>query len=258
MMADSTVRRAALVTGGAIRLGQAIAVSLAAAGYDIALHYHSSTGPAEATAEEIQALGVDCVPFQHDLRDADSLPDFMRRVYARFPRLSVLVNSASGYESGTIQETTPDTFNTQIAVNLRAPFFLMQAFAATVQQGNIINIIDNKIGFNQYHYAAYLLSKKALADLTQMAALEFAPRIRVNGVAPGVVLPAESRPADYIAWRVRGIPLKRQGDPVHITQTIRYLLDNAFVTGQIIVVDGGENIDNTGQSAISFGQADQR
>jgi NAD(P)-dependent dehydrogenase (short-subunit alcohol dehydrogenase family) len=250
-------RPAALVTGGAVRLGKAIALDLAQSGYDIALHYNSSIKPAEKTAEAIERTGVACVAFRHDLQDASGLEELVRGVHREFPRLSVLINSASSYDSGKIQETTPATFDTQLAVNLRAPFFLMQAFAATVQRGNVVNIIDNKIGFNQYQYAAYLLSKKALVELTRMAALEYAPQVRVNGVAPGVVLPADSRSADYVAWRVQGIPVKQQGSPEHITQTIRFLLENNFMTGQIIVVDGGENIDNVGQNALSYGQTDQ-
>jgi NAD(P)-dependent dehydrogenase (short-subunit alcohol dehydrogenase family) len=250
-------RRAALITGGAIRLGRAIAVALAHAGYDIAVHYNSSAGPAEATAAEIRALGVNCRIYQHDLRDAAGLDRFVRRVATDFPQLSVLVNSASGYQSGRIAETSLDSFDSQFAVNLRAPFFLMQAFAAHVQRNgltdaNIINIADNKIGFNQFEYAAYLLTKKGLAELTRMAALEFAPEVRVNAVAPGVVLPAQSRSDEYIAWRVQAIPLQRQGETAHITGAILSLLDNQFVTGQVWVVDGGESIANAGRNATQF------
>jgi len=249
---DPTARQAALVTGGAVRLGRAIALALARQGFDIALHYHSSQAAAERTRAEIEQLGVACQIFQQDLARADRLAGLLASVRERFPGLTVLVNSASGYGQAAIRETTPELFDAQLAVNLRAPFFLTQAFARPGQRGNVINILDNKIGFNQYQYAAYLLAKKSLAEFTRMAALEFAPDIRVNGVAPGVVLPAKSRTQAYIDWRVQGIPLKMQGDTAHITRTISYILENDFVTGQIFVVDGGESVAHVGQNAADY------
>lgn len=244
--------QAALVTGGAVRLGKAIALALATAGFDIALHYNASAAPAETTREEIEALGVRCAIFGQNLAETAQLTSFMEQVVTTFPHLTVLVNSASTYESATIEQTTPDLWEAQFAVNLRAPFFLTQAFAAQCGQGNVINIIDNKIGFNQYHYAAYLLAKKGLMEFTKMAAVELAPHIRVNGVAPGVVLPAASRKPEYVAWRVQGIPLQRQGGPEHITQAILAILHNSFLTGQILVVDGGESLAHVGQNATTF------
>lgn len=246
---------AALITGGAIRLGRAIALDLARAGYDIALHYNRSAEAALSTREEILAQGVQCELFPQDLALADQLGEWMARVKAAMPGLDTLVNSASGYVQADIAATTPEDFDALFAVNLKAPLFASQAFAAQVGQGNIINIIDNKVGFNQYRYAAYLLSKKALAEFTRMAALEFAPNIRVNGVAPGVILPAGSRSQEYLDWRVQAIPLQRQGYPAHITQTILHLLTNDFINGQILTVDGAENIAHTGRNAGEFDQS---
>lgn len=244
----------ALVTGGAVRLGKAIAIALAAAGYDIALHYNSSVAPAAVTAKEIRTLGVRCELFQYDLSDAGEFRPFIKSIQSQFPAFNVLANSASGYTQATIADSTIDDFDKQFAVNLRAPFFLSQAFAATVEYGNIINIIDNKIGFHQFKYAAYLLSKKALAEFTHMAALEFAPRIRVNGVAPGVVMPMSSRSEEYIKWRISAIPVGQQGSAKNITSAMLHLLENDFINGQIITVDGGENILHTGQNAGDFDQ----
>jgi NAD(P)-dependent dehydrogenase (short-subunit alcohol dehydrogenase family) len=251
---SGAARPAALVTGSAVRLGRAIAIALAQNGYDIALHYRSSADQAETTAAEIRALGASCVAFQADLADAESIPTLLSEVTATFPDLDLLVNSASAYTQATIADTTPEIFDTQFGVNLRAPFFLTQAFARTVERGQVINIIDNKISFNQFEYAAYLLAKKGLVELTKMAALEFAPAIRVNGVAPGVVLPASSRSEEYVQWRIQGIPLRMQGDVAHITGAILSLLDNPFITGQILVVDGGESLTNVGQNAAQFDQ----
>jgi pteridine reductase len=243
---------AALVTGSAIRLGKAIAMALATVGFDIALHYNASREKAEKTRTEILALGVQCELFQQDLTQAGELSDFLGKVRDKLPHLSVLVNSASAYDSGKIQDTSVELFEQQFALNLRAPFFLSQAFAQQVKRGQIINICDNKIAFNQYEYAAYLLSKKALAELTRMAALEFAPQIRVNGICPGVVMPLSSRSQEYINWRLEGIPLKRQGTTDNITQAIISLLDNTFINGQVLFVDGGESITHIGRNATQY------
>lgn len=243
---------AALVTGGAIRLGRAIALALASAGYDIALHYGRSADAAEISAAEIRALGVACHLLNHDLADVDGLADLVARAKTALPHLGILVNSASAYTQATLATTTPAIFDQQFAVNLRAPFFLTQAFAQQLGAGHVINIIDNKIAFHQYQYAAYLLAKQALAEFTRMAALELAPAIQVNGVAPGVVLPATTRSPEYVAWRIQGIPLQRQGSTNDITGTILFLLNSPFITGQILIVDGGEGLTGVGQNAAQF------
>lgn len=247
-------KQSALITGSAIRLGKHIALALAEQNYDIAIHCNSSLDEAEKTAEEIRSIGRKCAIFQYDLQDADGMKKLMKRVLSLFPKLDVLVNSASAYTQANIADTTPAIFDHQFNLNIRAPFFMTQAFAKVVGEGNVINIIDNKVGFNQYQYAAYLLAKKSLEDFTKMAALEFAPKIRVNGVAPGVVLPASSRSKEYIEWRKKSIPLRRQGSTDHITQAIISLLDNDFISGQVLVVDGAENIDHIGRNASAYDQ----
>ena len=251
-MPAMTERHAALVTGGAVRLGRAIAVSLAEAGYDIALHYNTSEAEAHAAAVEIRDRGVSCELFRCDLGDTAGLERLIANARATFGNLDVLINSASTYESGTISETTEELLDRMWAVNYKAPFFLMKAFRERVEDGSIVNVLDNKIAFNQYHYAAYLASKKALAELTKMAALEFAPRIRVNAVAPGVILPAAIRTPEYLQWRRLGIPVSEAGHPRHVCEAIRYLLTNRFLTGQILFVDGGEAIDVVGRNATTF------
>lgn len=242
----------ALVTGSAIRLGKAIAIALAKAGFDIALHYNRSQSNAEATQADIRALDVNCEIFQQDLSQAEALDHFLAQVHGTMANLTVLVNSASAYDSGDIQATDVEMFDRQFGLNLRAPFFLSRAFAQRVKQGNIINICDNKIAFNQYEYAAYLLSKKALAEFTKLAALEFAPNLRVNGVCPGVVMPTDSRSTEYLNWRIQGIPLQKQGQTNNITQAILSLIDNEFMTGQILFVDGGESIATIGRNATQY------
>ncbi|HAC66365.1 MAG TPA: short-chain dehydrogenase [Cyanothece sp. UBA12306] len=242
----------ALVTGGAIRLGRAFALGLAELGYNVAIHFHESQLAAEATIAEIRRLGVECEGFQANFTQETDFESIITAVGDRFPDFNLLVNSASVYDAAPIAQTTAALFDKQFAVNLRAPFFLSQAFAKLCQSGNIINIIDNKIAFNQYHYCAYLLSKKSLAQLTKLAAIELAPQIRVNGIAPGVTLPLAQRTQEYIAWRVQGIPLQRQGKIDYLLQAMKYILENEFVTGQILTIDGGESLTNIGKNSENY------
>lgn len=245
-------RPAALVTGGAVRLGRAFALGLAERGYDLIVHYNRSAEAAARTAEDVRALGVECACMRLDLRDAAAIDRFMAHARAEFPRLQLLVNSASVYEPASIRETTPALLAEQLAVNLQAPFLLTRAFAARVEAGQILNVLDNKIGFHQFHYAAYLLAKKSLAELTKLAAMEFAPRLRVNAVAPGVVLPASERSADYLEWRRQAIPLQRQGEPEQVVAAALSLIANEFVTGQVLTVDGGENLATLGRNRAAW------
>ncbi len=250
-MTDTAQRPAALVTGAATRLGLAFAQALAEQGYDIALHYHRSVAQAEAAAADIRSMGVDCYLFPFDLARADA-GQLVSQVIEQLPALKVLVNCASAYGAATIADTEHALLHTQFAVNFFAPLALSRTFYNSVSQGNIINILDNKIAFQQNNYAAYLLSKKALAELTCLAAVEFAPRVRVNGIAPGVVLPGSTRSDDYIQWRVQGIPLRRQGEVADLVQAMTYLLENEFVTGQILFVDGGERLNQRGLNAEDY------
>ena len=212
-MSAVTERKAALVTGGAVRLGRAIALSLAAAGFDIALHYNRSEAQARTAAADIRDRGVRCELFQHDLCQIHHLDSMIASVASKFPGFNVLVNSASAYQAGAISDTTPEQLDRLWEVNFKAPFFLMKEFCNGIDRGSVVNILDNKIAFNQYHYAAYLISKKALADVTKMAALEFAPRIRLNAIAPGVVLPASIRSANTCGGAIRAFRCPTQGTP---------------------------------------------
>ncbi|WP_339935663.1 SDR family NAD(P)-dependent oxidoreductase [Vreelandella glaciei] len=244
-------QQAALVTGGATRLGRYFSEALADAGYDIALHVNRSREEAEEVASGIRAKGRECEIFHCDFLN-DDLNVLLQSAKQRFPGLSLLLNSASAYEPAPIAGTDLAMLEAQFRVNMFTPLLLTRHFAEVVQEGQVINIIDNKVAYHQYPYAAYLLSKKSLAEMTHMAALEFAPRIRINGLAPGVVLPASQRTSDYVQWRIEGIPLKRQGDPAHLVQALHYLLNNAFVAGQILFVDGGESINIEGRHSENY------
>ena len=255
-------RPAALITGGAIRLGLAFSRYLASIGYNIALHYNGSAKEASSAKETIEKLGVSCTLFQADLTSVDPT-SLISEVVDKYPNTSVLVNSASVYDAASIANTNFEILKRQFTVNIFAPFMLTKAFAEFCSEnadikGQVINILDNKIAFQQFSYAAYLLSKKSLADFTRIAAIEYAPNIRINAIAPGVILPGDQRTSDYLAWRVEGIPLKTQGEVEHLIKAMQYIINNDFITGQILVVDGGEGINHQGQNAEQFdGESDQ-
>lgn len=242
-------RKAALVTGGAIRVGLHFGETLASLGYDVAIHYNSSVDHAEAAVKKIRAKGVECQAFQFDFLSSEDPSRLVNDVLKVFPRLNVLVNCASIYNAAPIAETSMEMLKTEFQVNFFTPYLLSGSFARNVETGNIINVLDNKIAFQQFQYGAYLSAKKALAELTRMAAMEFAPRIRVNGIAPGVIMPGVSRSDAYIAWRVQGIPLKRQGEVEELGKALKYILDNEYITGQHLYVDGGESLFHIGQNA---------
>ena len=157
---------------------------------------------------------MECEVLEADLAQPESAERLIRSAHERFPALRVLVNNAARYDQMNLRDTSAATFDAVMAVNLRAPLLLIQAFARTVASGDIINIVDNKIAFNQHAYGAYLLAKRALADLTRLAALELAPAIKVNAIAPGVVLPNEARSAEYPEMARRGDPHRYAGQPL--------------------------------------------
>jgi len=183
-------KQAVLITGAAKRVGREIALHLAARGFDIALHYHTSQAEAEQTAAEIRVLGADCALFQADLAELEKLPGLMAAVHARFPQLAHLVNNASVFEQAGLLESDASLMARTFAVNFYAPVLLTQELARmTTGPASVTNLLDAKVDATQHRYFFYLLSKKTLRDFTHMAAAELAPRVHVHGIYPGKVLP---------------------------------------------------------------------
>ena len=238
----STSKGAALVTGGAKRIGAAISLALARNGYDVALHYLSSVEAAERIADEIEGLGRRCRLFRCDLNDHRETANLVARVREHYSSLDVLVNNASIFERGTLADTGQDLLERHFNINFKAPFFLSQTFADGCARGHIINILDTRVSRSDPHHAAYTLSKKALLELTRIAARELGPAIRVNGVSPGMILPPPGGVVDELERRSAGLPLKRIGDTDNVVAAVLFLLDNPFVTGECIYVDGGEHL----------------
>jgi len=246
-MKPAHARPVALVTGGARRIGAAIARTLHAAGYDLALHCHRSAAEAEALAAglERQRAGSTCV-LAADLADPAAPSTLVDAVLDRYGRLDALVNNASAFFPTPVGEATPAQWDTLFAANARAPFFLAQAAAPALREarGGIVNLVDIYAERPLADHPIYCMTKAALAAMTRALALDLAPAVRVNGVAPGAVLwPGEGKPAAEQQALLGRTPLARAGTPGDVAETVRWLLRDApFVTGQIIAVDGGRTL----------------
>ncbi len=231
----------ALVTGSARRLGRAMALRLASMGYDIALHYHT-TGPG-SVVEEIRAKGVRCEPIESDLSDRGATKDLLARAERALPGIEILINNASVFERSPIRDTPDELLDRHLEINLRAPYVLSREFARLRERGQIINMIDANALKNASAYGAYMLSKKGLLGLTAMAAREFAPGIRVNGIAPGIILPPPGQEEAYIEEAARKrVPLGRHGHVEDILRAMEFLITNDYITGQVLFIDGGEHL----------------
>ena len=235
--------RTALVTGGAKRLGRLMSLALAEDGWDIALHCNRSRAEAEIVCEEIRNLGRRSTLHTANLREDTEITRLVPEVAEAHPNLTLLVNNASTFDPGTLTETDFELFHSQFGINFKAPFFLSRDFRNHVQRGHIVNLLDTRITSHRKHqHAAYTLAKKTLAALTTMAAVEFAPEIRVNGIALGPVIAPPDESSDYLERSAQRTPLLRPGSPEPVIATLRFLLGNEHLTGQIIFCDGGENL----------------
>jgi pteridine reductase len=231
-----------LVTGGAKRIGGAICLSLASMGYKIALHYNTSGLEAKNTAAAIRRKGGTCELFSCDLSDEQQTIALIPSVLKKFSKLSVLINNASIFEPATIKSSNLISLNKHFAVNFKAPYILTTQFAKKCRKGHILNILDTHITGNKTTHANYLLSKKTLGELTKLSAVELAPHIRVNGISPGLIFPPAKAAPGYLEKRAKGIPLRKKGHINQIIQSIEFLLNNPYLTGQIIYNDGGEHL----------------
>ncbi|MDP8243773.1 MAG: SDR family oxidoreductase [Candidatus Hinthialibacter antarcticus] len=232
----------ALITGGSRRIGREIALTLARQGWRIALHYNHSCNDAEQLASEIQKNGGECELFCADLSEVKSATALITETFERCPDCNVLINNASIFERAPLLETDEDFFDRHFNINFKTPFFLTRDFARRCKQGSVINLLDTKITQKFSNYFAYTLSKKALFEFTRMAAKELAPAIRVNGVCPGLILPPPGDDEAYIERMQNRVPMKTRGRPQDIASAVLFLLENEFITGDCIFIDGGEHL----------------
>ena len=235
--------KVALVTGGAIRVGKAIALGLAQAGADVVIAYHSSTAEAQTTVAEIKALGVAGLAIQTDVSDVNQVQALVAQTQAAFGRLDIVVNSSSRFQTTPVMTITIKEWRQVLSVLLDGPFFLAQAAAPLMQAqgaGVIINILDLSAFEPWPNFIAHSVGKSGLLALTRGLALELAPAIRVNAVAPGAVL----APPHYGPQKLQQVAdrtlLKRWGSPQDVADAVIFLARADYITGETIVVDGGE------------------
>jgi NAD(P)-dependent dehydrogenase (short-subunit alcohol dehydrogenase family) len=245
MTVSEKIPRAALVTGAAQRIGRTIALALAADGWSVAVHYHSSQQSAEALVGEIAAGGGSAVALEADLADEAAVQELMPRAAAALGPVGCLVNNAAVFENDNAATATRESWDRHLAVNLRAPFVLIQNFAAqlpTAAEGAIVNMLDERVWNLTPYFVSYTVSKTGLWTLTQTMALALAPRIRVNGIGPGPALPSRRQTAEQFARQNAELPLRRGTTPGEIADAVRFLLAAPAVTGQMIALDGGQHL----------------
>ena len=231
--------KTALVTGAAKRIGRAIAVALAQNGVHVAVHYHQSAQDALALCEELGRLGVRAWPIQGDLLEAGQAERVFHEAVAQAGPIDILVNNASIFERDTLWEATDESIAKNVRIHAVAPLVLSRELAGQGRAAHIVNLLDTRIAVYGREHASYDLSKSMLLTLTRMLALELAPSVAVNAVAPGAILPPAGQSETYLAKLAHATPLNRIGDPRDIVEAVLFLLQSRFITGQVIYVDGG-------------------
>lgn len=236
--------RVALVTGAGKRLGRAVALRLAAEGAEVAVHYGKSEAEALEVVREIERLGRKSDAFGAELRDLEAVRGMVAAVAEKFGGIDILINSAANFLETKFAETTEESWDSSLDTNLKAPFFCTQAAAAHLQKsgkGVVINFADigGLLGWKEF--LPHSVSKAGVIMMTRVLAKELAPRVRVNAIAPGTI----TMPGDPAFWEedfMKRAPLRRTGKPDDIADAVMYLAAAEFVTGQVLVVDGGRTL----------------
>jgi pteridine reductase len=229
----------ALITGAAKRIGRTIALSLAENGYGIIVHYNNSKNDAIRLCREIEEKGLQAWPLRANLEKPEEAQRLIGRAIELCGSLSVLVNNASIFPAATFNDLTIKDFFLNMTVNAWAPLCLSRSFMKSAKKGVIINILDARRVEEDSSHVAYSISKHTLEGITRLCAAQFAPHIRVNGVAPGLILPPPGKDMSYLEKLKKRVPLQQYGEPRDIADAVMFLVRNRFITGEILHVDGG-------------------
>jgi pteridine reductase len=241
--AGSLLGCVALVTGSAKRLGRAVALRLAAEGADVVVHYRTSAAEAESAVAEIEKLGRRAVSIAANLDSVSEIKRLFDETTKQFGRLDILVNSAANFLPASIVSTTEEIWEASLDSNLKAPFFCAQAAAPLLRRakGTIVNFADTGGLLGWPGYIPHSVSKAGVVMLTKVLARALAPEVRVNAIAPGTItMPGD--PPEWEAEFIKLAPLQRSGSPADITDTVLFLVQSKFVTGLVLVVDGGRTL----------------
>lgn len=239
---SSLAGRIALVTGAAQRLGRAVALALAEEGANVIVHFSASAAQAEATARMIRRLRGKAWTVRADLADAAQAEGLIPAAIRAAGAVDYLVNSASIFAPSRLTDFSPEDLAANVQVNALSPLLLARALAAQKRDAAVVNLLDTRITDYDREHVAYHLSKRMLHSLTKMMALEFAPRVRVNAVAPGLILPPPGKDEAYLRRLIHTNPLRRIGSPEGVAAAVLFLLRSDFLTGQVIYVDGGRHL----------------
>jgi len=234
--------KTALVTGAAKRIGKATALALASNHVNLVLHYRSSQDEVEKVASECRNMGVKTWIAKAELSDPDEAADLLSKASETAGPIHILINNASIFTKSHLMDFTIQDLEENIQINAISPLIIGRSLAKQNCEGSIINFLDTRITEYDREHVAYQLSKRMLFTLTRMMSLDFAPNIRVNAVAPGLILPPPGENIDYLQKLAHTNPLNRIGSLKGITDTVLFLLNSEFITGQVIFVDGGYHI----------------
>lgn len=234
--------KTALITGASKRLGRSTALTLAENGINTIIHYNTSEQDAVETVQLSKAKGVLSGKIQYDFKNNSGIKDLINEAKTITGKIDFLINSASIYPVDNINSILENNLSNAININSFAPFILAREFNNICKTGSVINFLDARMTDYEPQHLSYQLSKQILFNLTKMMSLEFAPGVRVNAVAPGIIIPENINDEDSLIRLKEGNPLKRIGTPEEVSSTVLFLLQNEFITGQVIYVDGGRNL----------------
>ncbi len=237
--------KVALVTGAATRIGKGIAMSLAQAGWTVAVHFSTSENSANNTVEEIVSGGGLAKSFPADFKNEEAVKDLISVVSQSLGPVTCLINNASIFEKDSIISSTRETWDAHMEVNLRAPFVLSQALVEKLsdkQSANIINILDQRVLNLTPYFASYTISKSALWTMTRTLASALSPNIRVNAIGPGPTLPSKRQSEEDFQNQFNALPLERPAKIAEICAAVRFIIDCPSMTGQLITIDAGQHL----------------
>lgn len=242
MKMKSIKGKTALVTGGTKRVGREISLELARAGVNVIIHYNRSEDEAKSFCKELINLGVNAWTLQANFENPFEYETLMDRAFDLTNDLAFLINNASVFPVESLKTITFENLVSNIQVNAWVPYILCKKFSERVNEGKIVNLLDSRTEDFDWHHVGYILSKQLLTALTRALALEYAPTISVNGIAPGLILPPPGLAQSYLDEKVDTVPLKRHGEPFDVAEAVIYLLQATFITGNIIYIDGGRHL----------------